>query len=97
MHRIIEQNSGEPPLTYRKFQSVLKALGQPERPRPCLTAEHFKHCVTPLLNNEDKIFQIPSLEELGIIPSDGELQVSKFPGGEAVAVERMKKCLENEV
>ena len=94
--RIIEKNNGEPPLTYRKFQLVLKSLGQPQKPAGCLTAEHFKRCSTPLAHNKD-IYSIPSLAELGITPNAGELAESKYPGGECVALERMKTCFEDDV
>lgn len=94
---MIEKNHGVPPLTYQKFLTTIKSLGQPKKPVACLTASHFQSCNTPLEKCDDKLFELPTLEDLKLFGRDGVCNESKFPGGESVALQRMEDYLKNEV
>lgn len=40
--RIIDENNGKAPLTYVRFQTVLKSIGPPKRPVPAPTQENME-------------------------------------------------------
>uniref|UniRef100_A0A8D2IHZ2 Photolyase/cryptochrome alpha/beta domain-containing protein n=1 Tax=Varanus komodoensis TaxID=61221 RepID=A0A8D2IHZ2_VARKO len=63
--RIIIESNGRPPLTYTQFQRVLSTLGPPKKPVPAPTLENFKDCNTPVKDDHDMEYGIPSFEELG--------------------------------
>ncbi|XP_061600844.1 cryptochrome circadian regulator 5 [Cololabis saira] len=85
--RIIEENNGKPPLTYNRFQVVLKALGQPKKPIPAPTMEDMRDVKTPCSGKDEEQYGIPSLEELGLDTTS--LGEEMFPGGEQEALERL--------
>lgn len=41
-NRIIDENNGKPPMTYVRFQTVLRNLGPPKKPVPAPTEEDMK-------------------------------------------------------
>lgn len=89
----MEKNDGCPPITYKKFQAVLKSLGYPKRPVPTVT----ELADNPLAESIEERLKIPSLEDLGVVPSASETPEAKFPGGETIALERMERYLAKEV
>lgn len=89
---IVEKNDGCPPITYKKFQAVLKSLGYPKRPVPTVT----ELADNPLAESIEERLKIPSLEDLGVVPSASETPEAKFPGGETIALERMERYLAEE-
>lgn len=63
--RIIELNGGQPPLTYKRFQALINRMDAVELPAERITLETMQSCVTPVSENHDDKFGVPSLEELG--------------------------------
>lgn len=64
-YRIIEKNGGKPPLTYHQFQSVVASMDPPESPVPTVTAACIGLAYTPLKEDHDDYYGVPTLEELG--------------------------------
>lgn len=63
--RIIELNGGQSPLTYKRFQTLISRMDAVELPAESITAEIMGKCTTPLSEDHDDKFGVPSLEELG--------------------------------
>uniref|UniRef100_A0A6J0V250 Cryptochrome-1-like n=1 Tax=Pogona vitticeps TaxID=103695 RepID=A0A6J0V250_9SAUR len=85
--RIILENNGKAPLTYTRLQAVVASLGPPKRPVPAPTLETFKDCSTPVTEDHEKNYGIPSLEELGQDPKEAGPHL--YPGGESEALSRL--------
>ncbi|XP_019364513.1 PREDICTED: cryptochrome-2-like isoform X1 [Gavialis gangeticus] len=85
--RIIAENNGKVPLTYRQLQAVLVGLGSPKQPVLAPTLETLKDCCTPGRDNHDPKYEIPTLEELGQDPK--EAGPCLYPGGESEALSRL--------
>lgn len=64
--RIIEMNNNSPPLTFKRFQTIVSRLELPRRPLPPITQQQMDNCRTKITDNHDQLYNIPSLEELGI-------------------------------
>lgn len=62
-------NNNSPPLTFKRFQTIVSRLELPRRPLPTITQQQMNKCVTPMPDNHDQLYSIPSLEELGILAS----------------------------
>lgn len=67
--RIIELNGGQPPLTYKRFQTLISRLDPPELPVETLSDSLMGRCVTPVSEDHGDKYGVPSLEELGEEPS----------------------------
>lgn len=65
-HRIIEMNNNSPPLTFKRFQTIVSRLELPRRPLPPITQQQMDKCRTKIADNHDQLYSIPTLEELGI-------------------------------
>lgn len=63
--RIIELNGGQSPLTYKRFQTLISRMDAVEVPAESITADIMGKCTTPLSEDHDDKFGVPSLEELG--------------------------------
>lgn len=63
--RIIELNGGQSPLTYKRFQTLISRMEAVEGPAEFITAEVMGKCTTPVSDDHDDKFGVPSLEELG--------------------------------
>lgn len=63
--RIIELNGGQPPLTYKRFQTLISRLDPPEMPVETLSQTLMGRCVTPVSEDHGDKYGVPSLEELG--------------------------------
>ncbi|XP_019345657.1 cryptochrome-1 isoform X2 [Alligator mississippiensis] len=85
--RVIAENNGKVPLTYRQLQAVLAGLGPPKQPVLAPTLETLKDCCTPGRDNRDPKYEIPTLEELGQDPK--EAGPCLYPGGESEALSRL--------
>ena len=94
--RIIEKNGGAPPLTYKKLCSIVLSMGTPSKPIPTIDKNTFDGCTTPLGDDEDGKYQVPTLEELGIEMPEESSSVL-FPGGETEALRRLDEHMEREV
>lgn len=65
LSRIIELNGGQPPLTYKRFQTLISRLDPPEMPVETLSDTLMGRCVTPISEDHGDKYGVPSLEELG--------------------------------
>uniref|UniRef100_A0A3Q0SW87 Cryptochrome circadian regulator 2 n=1 Tax=Amphilophus citrinellus TaxID=61819 RepID=A0A3Q0SW87_AMPCI len=95
LDRIIEMNNNSPPLTFKRFQTIVSRLELPRRPLPLVTQEQMDKCCTKIADNHDQLYSIPSLEELGF-RTDG-LRPAVWHGGESEALDRLSKHLDKKV
>ncbi|XP_028838110.1 cryptochrome-2-like isoform X2 [Denticeps clupeoides] len=89
IERIIEENNGKAPLTYVRFQTVVKTIGPPQRPLPSPTLQEMNGKCTETHNEK---YGIPTLEELGKDPQLAGPEI--YPGGEQEALRRLDKYME---
>uniref|UniRef100_UPI00398EE076 cryptochrome-2-like isoform X3 n=1 Tax=Pristiophorus japonicus TaxID=55135 RepID=UPI00398EE076 len=90
--RIIEVNGNKTPLTYKRFQTIIKRLELPKAPVNTVTLDQMEKCTRYIQENHDEKYGIPSLEELGFDTS--ELGPAVWQGGETEALARLCKHLE---
>ncbi|MGH0142614.1 UNVERIFIED_CONTAM: hypothetical protein FKN15_033025 [Acipenser sinensis] len=105
--RVIVENNGTPPLTYKRLQTVLSFLGLPKRPVPapkledmkgewdcCLLLRAFIDCNvrTPCSDSHEEEFGVPTLEELGQDPLKAGPHL--YPGGEGEALRRLDQHMQ---
>lgn len=93
--RIIKQNGGSPPLTYKKFLAIIRSLGLPEHPVPSLDVQFLAGCDTPVSEDHEEKYGVPSLEELGLDVRNIHAEV--WHGGEKEALIRLDRHLERKV
>ncbi|MGH0179175.1 UNVERIFIED_CONTAM: hypothetical protein FKN15_017209 [Acipenser sinensis] len=65
LDRISELNGGQPPLTYKRFQTLVSRMEPPELPVEPLSVAFMGGCVTPVSDDHSDKYGVPSLEELG--------------------------------
>ncbi|CAG6021974.1 unnamed protein product [Menidia menidia] len=92
LDKIIELNGGQPPLTYKRFQTLISRLDPPEMPAEALSDTIMGQCVTPISDDHGDKYGVPSLEELGF-DTEG-LPSAVWPGGETEALTRIERHLE---
>ncbi|KAM9343988.1 cryptochrome-1-like isoform 2-T2 [Pholidichthys leucotaenia] len=92
LDRIIDLNGGQPPLTYKRFQTLISRLDPPELPVETLSEALIGCCVTPISEDHGDKYGVPSLEELGF-DTEG-LPSAVWPGGETEALTRLERHLE---
>uniref|UniRef100_A0A672HWJ8 Cryptochrome-1-like n=1 Tax=Salarias fasciatus TaxID=181472 RepID=A0A672HWJ8_SALFA len=92
LDKIIELNGGQPPLTYKRFQTLISRLDPPEMPAETLSDMLMGRCVTPVSEDHGDKYGVPSLEELGF-DTEG-LPTAVWPGGETEALTRIERHLE---
>lgn len=63
--RIIEQNGNCTPLTYNQFQRIIESMDPPPVAEMEMPAELLKHAITPLTDDHEDRFGVPTLDELG--------------------------------
>lgn len=95
LDRIIEMNNNSPPLTFKRFQTIVSRLELPRRPLPPITQQQMDKCRTKIADNHDQLYSIPSLEELGF-RTEG-LPAAIWRGGESEAMDRLSKHLDKKV
>ncbi|XP_054475246.1 cryptochrome-2-like isoform X2 [Anoplopoma fimbria] len=95
LDRIIEANNNSPPLTFKRFQTIVGRLELPRRPLPPITQQQMDKCPTKIADNHDQLYSIPSLEELGF-RTEG-LSPAVWQGGESEALDRLNKHLDKKV
>jgi hypothetical protein len=61
----LEKNNGKPPLTYHQFQNVVASMDPPPLPELAVSLETLRSCWTPVTDEHDEKYGVPSLEELG--------------------------------
>ncbi|GAA6101862.1 cryptochrome-1b isoform X2 [Tachysurus ichikawai] len=67
LEKIIALNGGQPPLTYKCFQTIISRMDTVEIPAETITAEILSKCIMPIGDNHDERFGVPSLEELELL------------------------------
>ncbi|XP_027871895.1 cryptochrome circadian regulator 5 [Xiphophorus couchianus] len=87
IERIIEENNGKPPLTYKRLQAIVQNLGPPKKPIPAPTLENMRDVKTPHSEKYEDKYRIPTLEELQL--DSKFLGEELFPGGEQEALRRL--------
>ncbi|KAI4494552.1 hypothetical protein M0804_000753 [Polistes exclamans] len=92
LDEIIERNGGKPPLTYHQFQNVVASMDTPEKPVSTVTSVCIGDAYTPLKDDHDDHFGVPTLEELGF-DTEGLLP-PVWVGGESEALARLERHLE---
>ncbi|XP_052808538.1 cryptochrome-1-like isoform X2 [Mya arenaria] len=92
LQKIIQENNGMPPLTFKRFQTVLSRMNPPPKPEDQITLETIGQCQTPLGLDHDDKYGVPSLEELGFDTTGFIIKV--FRGGESEALQRLHRHLE---
>lgn len=92
LDKIIELNGGQPPLTYKRFQTLISRMDPPEMPVEALSDSLMGRCVTPVSEDHGDKYGVPSLEELGF-DIEG-LPSAVWPGGETEALTRIERHLE---
>merc|ERR1719376_1740439 len=90
--KIIEQTGGKPPLTYRQFLKVVATLKTPPNPAPSICSRLIGHGITPLSEDHDERWAVPSLSELGF--ETDNLKPPVWQGGETEALSRLERHLE---
>lgn len=65
LEKIIELNQGRAPMTYNKFQAIIASMARPAAAEPPLTDDHLRLCYTPVYEDHDDKYGVPTLEELG--------------------------------
>ncbi|XP_066265517.1 cryptochrome-1-like isoform X2 [Branchiostoma lanceolatum] len=89
---IIDVNGGQPPLTYKRFQAILSKMDPPDQPVDAITASTVDNLTTPIREDHDEKYGVPSLEELGF--DTDNLNPVVWPGGETEALTRLERHLE---
>ncbi|KAA0711739.1 Cryptochrome-1 [Triplophysa tibetana] len=89
LDRITALNGGQPPLTFKHFQTLGSSLEPPEPPAEPLNRELMRNCVTPVSQNHQQKYSVPLLDELGFDTTD--LTPAVWPGGESEALMRMER------
>ncbi|XP_072336781.1 cryptochrome-1-like isoform X2 [Scyliorhinus torazame] len=92
LDKIIELNGGQPPLTYKRFQTLISQLDSPEPPVETISEGRLGKCAVLVLDDHNEKYRVPSLEELGF-DIEG-LHSAVWPGGETAALTRLERHLE---
>ncbi|XP_066528064.1 cryptochrome circadian regulator 3b isoform X2 [Hoplias malabaricus] len=95
LDKIIELNGAQPPLTYKRFQTLVGSMDGPPAPLEALSLELMEGCVTPISDDHQEKYGVPALEELGF-DTEG-LAPAVWPGGESEALARIKRHLESDL
>eukprot|EP00092_Neocalanus_flemingeri_P051569 GFUD01060047.1.p1 GENE.GFUD01060047.1~~GFUD01060047.1.p1 ORF type:complete len:734 (-),score=124.37 GFUD01060047.1:143-2344(-) len=92
LDKIIERNNNKAPLTYKQFQRIIEGMEPPPKPVPTLTLQMLGSAVTPLTDDHDEKYGVPTLEELGFECEN--LKPPVWTGGETEALSRLERHLE---
>ncbi|XP_018561357.1 cryptochrome-1-like [Anoplophora glabripennis] len=92
LQHIIDRNAGQAPLTYHQFLAVVACMGPPPKPELPVNASSLNGAVTPLSEDHDEKYGVPTLEELGF-DTDG-LNPPVWQGGETESLARLERHLE---
>jgi len=88
--KTIEKNEGSAPLTYQKMVSLVASMGDPQRSLSPVTSL-CRSCLLGQNILQDKIFDVPDLEELGVKQAD--LSECLYHGGETEGLKRLEKYI----
>ena len=90
LSKVVEKNKGLAPLTYQKMSSLISSMGTPQNSllppssicKSCLPEQDFL---------QNKLFDVPDLEELGVKQTD--LNECLYYGGETEGLKRLEKYI----
>jgi cryptochrome len=82
--RIIDKNNGKAPLTYHQFQAIIASMEPPPKPQATITEDILGNARTPLTEDHDERYGVPTLDELGF-DTEG-LKTPVWIGGETEAL-----------
>lgn len=63
--RSCSRNGGKAPLTYHQFLGVIACMGTPPQPEPSVATHSVQNAHTPLSEDHDEKYGVPTLQELG--------------------------------
>ncbi|CAD7092137.1 unnamed protein product [Hermetia illucens] len=89
---IIERNAGRAPLTYHQFQAIIAEMKPPAKPEEAINSENIGNVYTPMSEDHDDKYNVPTLYELGF-DTEG-LKPPVWVGGETEALARLERHLE---
>ncbi|XP_059049198.1 cryptochrome-1-like [Achroia grisella] len=92
LDKIIERNGGKAPLTYHQFQALIASMPPPPPAEATITTQILNGATTPVADDHDDRFGVPTLEELGF-ETEG-LKSPVWLGGESEALVRLERHLE---
>ncbi|KAG6461010.1 hypothetical protein O3G_MSEX012372 [Manduca sexta] len=92
LDNIIERNGGKAPLTYHQFQALIASMPPPPAAEPPISAQTLNGAATPVADDHDDRFGVPTLEELGFETEN--LKPPIWIGGESEALARLERHLE---
>lgn len=92
LDQIIERNGGKAPLTYHQFQALIASMPPPSKAEAPISAQTLNGATTPVTDDHDDRFGVPTLEELGF-ETEG-LKPPVWIGGESEALARLERHLE---
>ncbi|CAG5018070.1 unnamed protein product [Parnassius apollo] len=92
LDKIIECNGGKAPLTYHQFQAIIASMPPPPPAEAMISMQALNGATTPLTDDHDDRFGVPTLEELGF-KTEG-LKPPVWIGGESEALARLERHLE---
>lgn len=61
----MDRNGHNAPLTYHQFLAIIASMGPPPQPELPVTQSLLNGAVTPLTEDHDERYGVPTLEELG--------------------------------
>lgn len=85
-------------LTFASFQAIIASSGFPAPPAACpaVTPDLVAGIKSPITDDHDKKYGIPSLKELGLQSSESEVGCTfKWPGGETEGLVRLERHLQH--
>ena len=75
----MQANEGKAPATYRQFIKLVSSMKPPPTPVPHVSAK-IKNCgITPISEDHDDLWSVPTLAELGF--DTNHVPPPKWPGG----------------
>ncbi|CAH1982961.1 unnamed protein product [Acanthoscelides obtectus] len=92
LQSIIDRNGGQAPLTYHQFLNVVARIGPPPQPELPVNAGTLEGAFTPINEDHDDKYGVPTLEELGF-DTEG-LSPPVWQGGESESLARLERHLE---
>ncbi|XP_045542558.1 cryptochrome-1 [Papilio machaon] len=92
LDKIIELNGGKAPLTYHQFQALIASMPPPPAAEATISPHTLNGATTPITEDHDERFGVPTLEELGFETEN--LKPPVWIGGESEALTRLERHLE---
>ncbi|XP_037075374.1 LOW QUALITY PROTEIN: cryptochrome-1-like [Pollicipes pollicipes] len=92
LNRVMAKMGGKSPLTYKQFQNVLLSMPPPPPPAAAITLEMLDDSYTPVSDDHDDKYGVPTLDELGF--DTDSAQPAVWHGGETEALVRLERHME---